>query len=202
MTKINFQSQPGLEQAVPGACGSGGFIHSRTLDPAIGKCLQPAGGNGLQVVPAVVREGGCFVWGRDHMPIEWKASLSVGDFALDRDHQQLIGIMNNFMDAVVKNHALEERGRVLNDLLLYTKNHFQKEEAYLQQIDYPGLAAHQEAHAALMRQVFEFRMKFLLNPDQPSQDLFAFLNHWLINHIIKMDLQYREFVSATATPIR
>jgi len=120
---------------------------------------------------------------------EWKNDLSVGNEFIDRDHRKLVEMVNALYDALAQGKANDVMGKVLNNLIIYTKEHFQREEAEMQRIKYPQFGLHKLEHEKLIKEVEQLKKKFndgaALNPVQVG----SLLGDWLRNHIVKVDKQ-------------
>ena len=108
--------------------------------------------------------------------IQWKEEYSVGIESLDNDHKKLISLLNHFTTAYDYAMSEEFEREALNDLINYTKYHFDREEKLLEQHDYPNLVAHKAQHKQMIKQVERFM-------------------DWLINHINGTDKEYSELLS-------
>lgn len=51
-------------------------------------------------------------------------------------------------------------GKVLNELIDYTKTHFADEEQLMEEHGYPDYEKHKETHAELIEKLLELRAKF------------------------------------------
>lgn len=119
----------------------------------------------------------------------WSNDLSVGNEFIDRDHRKLVDMVNALYNALSQGKANDMMGKVLNNLIVYTKEHFGREEAEMRRISYPQYGTHKAEHDKLIREVEQLRVKFdaggNLNPVQVG----AMLSDWLRNHIQKVDAQ-------------
>ncbi len=127
----------------------------------------------------------------------WTEKLSVGVAVLDEDHKRLVGMVNELYDSMQAGHGKETLGRILNDLVRYTKEHFAREEKFFAQTGYPAAAAHKHEHDALTQQVIEVQQKYMSGASAAlSIDVLRFLKSWLINHIQGSDQKYRPHLNA------
>jgi hemerythrin len=132
------------------------------------------------------------------MPLmTWTEKLSVGVAVLDEDHKRLVSMVNELYDAMQAGHGKETLGRILNDLVHYTKEHFAREEKLFAQSVYPAALAHKHEHDALTQQVIEVQQKYMSGAGAAlSIDVLRFLKSWLINHIQGSDQKYRPHLNA------
>lgn len=127
--------------------------------------------------------------------ILWTDEYSVGIDALDADHIIIISLMNHIEDA--KQVSAEEAvvGRLVKVLLDYAYHHFRREEELLEAHRYPQLERHREEHHVLEEQLGELHAAYTRNPDpEISQEILELLNFWFLQHILKVDMHYKQFL--------
>lgn len=126
------------------------------------------------------------------MPLmAWNDRLSVGIASIDKEHQKLVELLNNFYDAVQANHGKESLAGLLAALIDYTKVHFGNEEQLFAKTAYPEAASHKKAHDDLARQVLEIQKKYLKGANATlSIETLNFLKNWLLDHIQGADRKY------------
>ena len=117
----------------------------------------------------------------------WRDDLSVGNTFIDGDHRKLIGLVNELHTAMGQGSGRELVGKVLGELIRYTKTHFQREEDYMAKIAYPALATHKTEHDKLLVQVQDLQAKFDSGAAMVSVQVSRFLRDWLTTHILKSD---------------
>ena len=88
---------------------------------------------------------------------------------------------------------------ISKDLLRYVDEHFHREEAILTAMKYPDLAAHVSQHVTMASKVraFHDRLTTAAGDDEKrscSHLLVKTLGEWLVNHILKEDMKYRNFI--------
>jgi|SRR5208283_5419601 len=127
------------------------------------------------------------------MPLmTWTERLSVGVGVLDDDHKKLVAMVNELYDAMQAGHGREHLGRILGELVQYTKGHFAREEAFFAKTGYPAAVPHKHEHEALTRQVIDVQQKYAAGHAATlSLDVMHFLKDWLVNHIQRSDQSYR-----------
>ncbi len=131
------------------------------------------------------------------MSITWDNNLKVGNLEIDADHKELIGLVNDFEAKAKSPDGISQRAILitLERLRLYVHDHFAREE-YIQAIaKYPGLAENKRQHDALRKTLADFIAKFeageLDQPGKATDEMVNFLNHWLMTHILEIDLKMR-----------
>ncbi|HEX8817596.1 MAG TPA: bacteriohemerythrin [Terriglobales bacterium] len=123
--------------------------------------------------------------------IAWNDRLSVGIASIDKEHQKLVGLVNDFYDAMQAGKGKETLSKVLAELIDYTKTHFANEEQLFAKTGYPDAAEHKKAHDDLTRQVVEIQEKYAKGATTAlSVDTLNFLKSWLLTHIQGSDKKY------------
>ncbi len=54
----------------------------------------------------------------------WTKDLAVGHDGIDNDHRKLVDMINALYEALSDGRAKDVMGKVLNNLIIYTKEHF------------------------------------------------------------------------------
>ena len=129
--------------------------------------------------------------------IQWTEALSVKVSRMDDDHRNLISLINQLASAEkIGNRRVAES--VLDELLNYTIDHFNREEQYLQKSGYPfsDLVAHKLQHASFTETIQDIRWQYLhgFRP-RINQEVLLFLRDWLSKHILVEDMKYAVLAS-------
>jgi hemerythrin-like metal-binding protein len=127
--------------------------------------------------------------------VDWSASYSVNNVALDEQHQKLFKIINDLHDAMFSKKGREFVATTIRELVAYTRTHFAEEERQMEAHAYPGLAEHKAAHQQLIKTVTEIEQRFHQSKGAMGGDVIGFLvSDWLIKHILSMDKQYAPYL--------
>lgn len=126
----------------------------------------------------------------------WSDTYATGVRMVDADHHDLFETVNALYRSVERSPVLsaQERAALIDRLLRYTKEHFEREEALMAQYNYPHLARHRRLHHKFIRFVLAVRR---INVDAPAlldlRRLVSYLGLWLEHHITKMDQDYVQY---------
>lgn len=126
--------------------------------------------------------------------IEWKDDYNIGIDEIDRQHQQLVALINRLAQAEDEGGMI---AYVFDDLDLYVKEHFRAEEELLRKNGYADFQAHKEEHRTFEEWLGAVRQSFNLGGSSAhliAQSMNAYLRNWLINHILESDMAYRDTV--------
>jgi hemerythrin-like metal-binding protein len=125
--------------------------------------------------------------------ITWTPALETGHPIIDRDHRQLIDTLNSLEDALKKGAGKEEMGRIIGFLNTYTREHFRREEGYMQQVRCPAHGTNCSAHAELVKKLDGWVQQ--LNTTGATTLLvltvFREANQWIHQHILKVDCRLK-----------
>lgn len=122
----------------------------------------------------------------------WSEDLSVGNKFIDDDHKKLVAMVNSFHDAMEQGRGNDVIGKVLHNLVIYTKEHFSREEAEMQRIKYPKYLAHKLEHDKLIKEVADLQTGFTSGKTMLTMKISKFLRDWLLTHIKQTDQQLAE----------
>lgn len=122
--------------------------------------------------------------------VKWSEKYSIKVEEMDKQHQRLFYLINQLHAASASGKGKEGISQAINGLVEYTKEHFSKEEDYMQKFKYDGLEEQKKQHAMFIQKVTDFQKDFNSGKVGLSNDIIKFLVDWLINHISKTDRKY------------
>ena len=128
--------------------------------------------------------------------ISWDQSYSVNVAELDGHHQKLFYLMNCLHDAMSEGKGDSMIRGIVEELVNHTYTHFQREEALMEQTNFPELKLHRIEHEKLMARVAEFRDELDSGRGLNTAVVLEFLRGWLPNHINAMDQSYSAHLNA------
>lgn len=125
----------------------------------------------------------------------WTNNLSVGNADIDREHQQLFALLDDFYQGIKEGSPKLKLQELIQGLLDYTNVHFTREEQYMQRINYPNLEHHRQQHQVFINKANEFYDKITNGKLILSLEVTNFLKNWLVQHIKGADQNYARYVS-------
>ena len=125
--------------------------------------------------------------------IVWKDEFSVGVETLDRQHRQIIEVINSLIDKPRIFFRSQNVSSALMDLTNYVSEHFLLEERLLQENGYPTLLEHSKRHTLYSNRIADFCKESLHEKSEVPDELMAFLTDWWTNHILHEDMKYKAF---------
>ncbi len=138
----------------------------------------------LIAIPVLMR------WSESRYFAVWRDEYSVGIDSLDNDHKKLLTLINHLQTAVHYQTGEEFEHEALDEMVAYTKYHFEREEKMLQEAGYADLEAHKESHRQMIAKVEGFVQEYDKRGHEVLDDAALYLKNWLINHINSTDQEY------------
>lgn len=125
--------------------------------------------------------------------MKWKTEYSVGVEEFDHDHEALFDLVRQYEDAVGQHDHGTRIEAVFDTLIAYCEKHFAAEEQLMASRNYPGAAEHARQHSELKSRVLELQRRYQDGDDAVGVEIVAFLNNWLVVHILEEDMAYKNF---------
>jgi hemerythrin len=116
----------------------------------------------------------------------WSGELGVGVDEIDAEHELQVGLVRA-LEGQLGRASREEAGRLLEQLLDYSRVHFAAEELMMRLHAYPGHGEHEAEHGRLLEQLEEIRKAWAAGQVQPTKELVTALRHWLAEHVQTFD---------------
>ena len=127
---------------------------------------------------------------------DWSDDYLIGIQEIDEQHKSFFGAAHRLYDHILNCEGETQVEETVGFLRKYAQEHFQTEEAFMQQHEFPRLEEHKQLHG----QFFEAldQLVYDLKVCGPSQDLagraLETTQDWLIDHIADQDTQYATYV--------
>lgn len=123
--------------------------------------------------------------------LSWTKDLTIGHELIDADHQRIFHIANRLQSEILDRPGPDFSivGEVLAKLIEHTGSHFAREEALMQGIRFPGYDEHKRQHEMLMNKVNDLQRQFMNGRADLSDEIFEFLQHSVVPHILKSDME-------------
>lgn len=128
------------------------------------------------------------------MAYSWDKSWEIGIADIDRQHEQLLDIINKLGDAMKARKTSDVLLGVLNELDDYTRKHFAFEEALMKRYNYDGFDVHKPLHTKFIAQVKDFKTQVVEGNISVGVKMYNFLGDWWQGHIRGTDIKYAEVI--------
>jgi len=129
--------------------------------------------------------------------MEWRKQFNLGIEPSDTHHRHLVVLLNTAYDKFVGKVAVAEFGAVLDELVDYATYHFNAEELWIRENEYPKIDEHIEMHKHFVRRITEIQKDFLHERNNVPLEVLTFLAGWLSNHILVADADFCRFAAST-----
>lgn len=125
----------------------------------------------------------------------WKDNLRIDIPEIDRQHEALFNITDEFFRASIMGRGEEDVMRTLSFLASYTIEHFEAEERLMLRISYPYYDTHKAQHDAMRRRVDELIQE--MTASKASAPVVKKVNDtvtaWLVSHIKGFDMDIKKY---------
>jgi len=119
----------------------------------------------------------------------WKSNYKIGHQLIDEQHQYLFSLANTIVAAKSKSDLLKQ----VMLLYKYVREHFNDEEALMQNINYPHYQSHKNEHDKLLDRMNIMSTRINCGTWDNSE-IEEFMNSWLLDHILKLDMALSKFI--------
>ena len=118
---------------------------------------------------------------------------------IDEQHEtffKLLDKITNVSDDLYKpldDDEVDELIDVIDELRDYALHHFSTEEAYMQEVGYPGLAKQKTEHNRFITDVIRHEAELLNGSSMPPITIRNFMHDWYRDHILTLDKPFSDF---------
>ncbi len=127
--------------------------------------------------------------------ITWSEIYSVNIEEIDKQHKQLIDIINKLFNAFSEGTAEAIIPEIIEELTDYTQSHFKTEEELFVKYNYPDTKKHKDEHSEFINKVEIWTKNYNNNLSNIPYELMDYLKKWLLQHILKEDKAYSKFLN-------
>lgn len=127
------------------------------------------------------------------MGLVWAEYLSVGNAVIDSDHKNLIRIINNIEDAIGRRNSAE-LSKAIGVFAAYMHIHVRNEEQIAEAVNFPfvhNISGHQQLMYEIRGVLENLDLMNSTWPDNLVREYSRFLHDWMMEHIIKKDMQMK-----------
>jgi hemerythrin len=127
--------------------------------------------------------------------LSWSHASTVGVQAMDDQHGILMDAMNELRLTLMNGSGQEQVNARLEQLIEFTRKHFQSEERLLEQQEFPGLPAHRAAHEHFLAEIRQAVDHAESGNNTESVPLLSVLRSLYLEHIEEFDRQYGQWLN-------
>ena len=128
--------------------------------------------------------------------LNWSDSYSVGIEKIDTQHKKIVSFLNELYEAMQDGQGKDALGKVLADLVVYTKTHFATEEKLMAQHSFPDFQTHKAVHEKMAAKVLDLNQQYQEGVVTSPIQITNFLKKWLTHHINETDKKYGPYLAS------
>ncbi len=129
-------------------------------------------------------------------PLEWKDDYSVGVPAIDHEHRELIGLVNQLHEALASGKPETDVAEIFGDLFRAISSHFALEERFMREHRYDRATEHKADHERLLDELRDIMDDHRDGQDPSVERLTASVDAWFTNHFKTHDARLHSRLGA------
>ncbi len=129
-------------------------------------------------------------------PLEWKDDYSVGVPAVDHEHRELIGLVNQIHEALASEKPDTEVAEIFGDLFRAISAHFALEERFMREQRYDQAAQHKADHERLLDELRDIMDDHRNGEGHSIERLTASIDAWFATHFKTHDARLHSRLGA------
>ena len=120
---------------------------------------------------------------------DWSDDYLIGIEKIDNQHKEFFRIAHQFFTECLADEGEEYLQDMLNFLGNYARKHFEGEEAFMKEIEYPRLEEHKRLHINFLNRYSELIVEFKEygRTEKMVNKVLTVVMDWLKDHIAKAD---------------
>ncbi|NIP41972.1 MAG: bacteriohemerythrin, partial [candidate division Zixibacteria bacterium] len=118
---------------------------------------------------------------------------------IDNDHRNLIDLLNQLKIDIESGKQEESVKELIPKLMDYAVNHFNTEEKYMVQYDYPGTDVHKAEHEKFVKEVSDTITALEAGKTVLFYEVYEFLSYWVDRHITEIDREMLDYLREKIT---
>lgn len=114
---------------------------------------------------------------------------------INEQHKELFNLVEKLDEILQKHISRKELKTILFDLFNCIKRHFEYEENYMKNINYPLFYAHRLKHKNILKSMINF-VRYAKTTNDLKEKLYLSTKQWLLEHIYKDDVKIYDFADS------
>lgn len=127
--------------------------------------------------------------------MKWSINYVTGIERIDNQHKALFQMSDDFRNALNEGDGQRVYGILLASLRVYARSYFRFEEGCMQRCQCSAAEKNIRAHSEFLQGLTGFEERYAMVEFDPADAhrLVEFLDHWLADHICRIDIQLKPF---------
>jgi len=128
------------------------------------------------------------------LKIVWKEQFNSGYPVVDKQHQELISIINEFLDRLSADCPLSDVHYYMAEIHRLIEEHFAEEDGIMKSSGFPHVVDHTGDHVRLLQTIRDIEEGVASRGDQTSKaDLAQAIEAWFSVHFLSHDALFHRF---------
>jgi len=115
-------------------------------------------------------------------PIEWQDAFNLGIESVDREHRELLRLVNELLVAIQDEGSIDRVLRTLGEISVQLAAHFAVEESVMRDSRYKAYAEHKEDHEILLDELSDLMDEIKVDHEYDETRLTQDLMRWFSEH--------------------
>ncbi len=128
----------------------------------------------------------------DNHILEWNDKYSLNISLIDEQHKKLFEIINKAIIAEKNSKVANDVLGILDEMTEYALKHFETEERYMKEFNFPEYQAHRNEHIDFTNNSIDYKNRVVSGDFQIINEILEYLKQWLVNHIQVTDKKYTD----------
>jgi hemerythrin len=124
--------------------------------------------------------------------LEWNETYNIGIKEIDNQHRGLFDLISKLSTTQRYETSGQYFLATLNKLVEYARIHFDTEERYMREAQYPKFIEHQKEHSLFFPEVEKLMKDLEQKRPDIQHKILDFLKDWYMSHILGTDRDYQK----------
>lgn len=126
--------------------------------------------------------------------LDWHNFYEIGVDFIDAEHKEILSVMRNMRDALLGSDQ-EKAYSLSNEIITVSSNHFEHEERFLAEVEYPGIIEHSNYHDELLVQAGKIKDVCVgIETEHDLMTCFDEMRNFLIHDILYGDVMFKSYL--------
>jgi len=119
--------------------------------------------------------------------LHWHEGLSVGVYVIDKQHMELVDLINNIAEALKTGPGKPAISKLIRRFYDFTTTHFHAEESLMDHETYPDYFEQVRQHLDCSMKALEFHRRFCMEDEFDLVEFYMYIANWFLEHTSTID---------------